>query len=151
MHDRQLHQFIIITIIVPSAHDSVTRRENALGAPVRSPSSPRRPCGSSHTERLCDPSGSDHRWGRQVLRSWPHIRHDLCSAKSRRPPFRNINSSYWHISLRGVEPVVGVVGCFNSPIDHRHHSPIDWGAPSRKMFAAARRRSFVPRRSPVPG
>src|SRR5881392_3115608 len=26
-------------IIVPSAHDSVIRRENALGAPVRSPSS----------------------------------------------------------------------------------------------------------------
>ena len=29
----------LITIIVPSAHDSVIRRENALGAPVRSPSS----------------------------------------------------------------------------------------------------------------
>jgi hypothetical protein len=28
MHDRQLHQFIIITIIVPTAQDSVARREN---------------------------------------------------------------------------------------------------------------------------
>ena len=37
--NRQFHKFIIITIIVPSAHDSVIRRENALGAPVRSPSS----------------------------------------------------------------------------------------------------------------
>src|SRR5262249_22897772 len=36
---RQFHKFIIITIIVPSAHDSVIRRENALGVPVRSPSS----------------------------------------------------------------------------------------------------------------
>ena len=37
--NRQFHKFIIITIIVPSAHDSVIRRENDLGAPVRSPSS----------------------------------------------------------------------------------------------------------------
>jgi hypothetical protein len=29
--NRQFHKFIIITIIVPSAHDSVIRRENALG------------------------------------------------------------------------------------------------------------------------
>jgi hypothetical protein len=50
MHDRKLHQFIIITIIVPSAHDSVTRRENALGAPVRPPSSSSscRPCADLH-------------------------------------------------------------------------------------------------------
>ncbi len=38
--NRQFHKFIIITIIVPSAHDSVIRRKDALGAPVRSPSSP---------------------------------------------------------------------------------------------------------------
>jgi len=31
MHDRNLRHFIIITMIVPSTHDSVTRRENALG------------------------------------------------------------------------------------------------------------------------
>src|SRR6476620_8108937 len=37
--NRQFYKFIIIMIIVPSAHDSVTRRENALGVPVRSPSS----------------------------------------------------------------------------------------------------------------
>jgi len=37
--NRQFHKFIIITIIIPSTHDSVIRRENALGAPVRSPSS----------------------------------------------------------------------------------------------------------------
>ena len=37
--NRQFHKFIIITIIVPSTHDSGIRRENALGAPVRSPSS----------------------------------------------------------------------------------------------------------------
>jgi len=37
--NRQFHKFIIIMIIIPYAHDSVIRRENALGAPVRSPSS----------------------------------------------------------------------------------------------------------------
>ena len=37
--NRQFHKFIIITIIVPSAHDSVIGRENALGGLVRSPSS----------------------------------------------------------------------------------------------------------------
>src|SRR5206468_5287277 len=42
-------------IIVPSAHDSVIRRENALGAPVRSPIIVVvLPCGSSRAERLCD-------------------------------------------------------------------------------------------------
>src|SRR6266403_345460 len=30
MHDRKLHKIIIITIIVPSAHDSVTRRETGI-------------------------------------------------------------------------------------------------------------------------
>src|SRR4029077_18775172 len=37
--NRQFYKFIIITIILPFPHDSVTRRENALGVPVRSPSS----------------------------------------------------------------------------------------------------------------
>src|ERR1700736_2027073 len=31
MQDRKFHKFIIITIIVPFGHDSVIRRENALG------------------------------------------------------------------------------------------------------------------------
>ncbi len=31
MQDRKFHHFIIITIIVPLEHDSVIRRENALG------------------------------------------------------------------------------------------------------------------------
>ena len=31
MQNRKLRQFIIITIIVPLKHDSVIRRENALG------------------------------------------------------------------------------------------------------------------------
>jgi hypothetical protein len=30
---RQFHNFIIITVIVPSAHDSVVPRESASGAP----------------------------------------------------------------------------------------------------------------------
>src|SRR6185312_71839 len=56
MHDRKLRKFIIITIIVPSLHDSVACRENALGTPVRSPSpSSCRPCGSSRAEWFCDP------------------------------------------------------------------------------------------------
>ena len=37
--DRQFHKFTIITIIVPSAHDSAIHRWNALAAPVRFPSS----------------------------------------------------------------------------------------------------------------
>jgi hypothetical protein len=44
MQNIKLHKFIIITIIVLFEHDSVIRRENALGdlrtlAPARSPSS----------------------------------------------------------------------------------------------------------------
>jgi Acyl-CoA dehydrogenase, C-terminal domain len=35
MQDRRLHKFIIITIIVPFAHDSVIHRENALGDGAR--------------------------------------------------------------------------------------------------------------------
>ena len=31
VQNRKLHKFIIITIIVPLEHDSVIRRENALG------------------------------------------------------------------------------------------------------------------------
>ena len=31
MHYRQLHKFIILTIIVPQKHDSVICLENALG------------------------------------------------------------------------------------------------------------------------
>jgi len=31
MRNRKLHQFIIITIIVPLEHDTVIRRENTLG------------------------------------------------------------------------------------------------------------------------
>jgi hypothetical protein len=50
-HARQLQQFIIITIIVPTSHGSATRREK--GTPVRSPtSSSCRTCGSSRAERL---------------------------------------------------------------------------------------------------
>src|SRR5580658_5174104 len=34
MRDRKLHKFIIIMIILPLKHDSVGRRENALGDPL---------------------------------------------------------------------------------------------------------------------
>src|ERR1700719_830213 len=34
MHDRKFHHFIILTNIVPFAHDSAIRRENALGDPL---------------------------------------------------------------------------------------------------------------------
>jgi hypothetical protein len=81
MHDRQLHNCIIITIIVPSAHASVTRRENALGAPVRSPSSSScRPCGSSRSERLRDPSEL------RVRRLTPHRLGPTAATRSARGP-----------------------------------------------------------------
>ena len=73
--NRQFHKFIIIMIIVPSAHDSVIRRENTLGAPGPVPIIiVVLPCGSSRAERLCDPSElrvrrlTPHRLGR-ALRS----------------------------------------------------------------------------------
>ena len=71
---RQFHKFIIITIIVPSAHDSVIRWENALGAPVRSPSSSSCCPADLHvlngfvTVRLCVRHLTPHRLGR-ALRS----------------------------------------------------------------------------------
>src|SRR6266436_7818564 len=64
MQDRKFHHFIIITIIVPLEHDSVIRRENALGDPhARRFTRPRRvrPCRvhrrcsrSSIPDALCD-------------------------------------------------------------------------------------------------
>src|ERR1700692_2077962 len=56
MQDRKFHHFIIITIIVPLKHDSVIRRENALGDPLaRRFTRPRRvrPC---RVHRRCSQS-----------------------------------------------------------------------------------------------
>jgi hypothetical protein len=52
--NRQFHKFIISTVIVPFAHDSVIRWENALELLSVQSIIVVLPCGSSRAERLCD-------------------------------------------------------------------------------------------------